>query len=129
MKKFYHPEMTKDAFLKELFALYPTSYQGNSSKWLQVYERTLPTNADYEALLNTVLSEYSGASMPKPAWLLERVTYKKEDIPDSNEIWTGTVYVRKNGIPYEFAYGGVAGKLEAVKESLLAKGFTIEKVS
>jgi hypothetical protein len=129
MKKFYHPSMSKDDFLKELFALYPNSHQGNSSKWLSVYAEKLPHNADYDALLDTVMREFSGASMPKPAWLLERVTYKKEDIPNSNEIWTGTVYVRKNGIPYEFAYGGVAGKLEAVKESLLAKGFTIEKVS
>lgn len=129
MSKFYHPKLNKESFLKELFSFFPNSYQGNSGKWLSVYEEKLPHNADYDALLDTVMREFSGASMPKPAWLLERVTYKKEDIPDSSEIWTGTVYVRKNGIPYEFAYGGVAGKLEAVKESLLAKGFTIEKVS
>lgn len=126
--------MDKENFIKWLFELYPNSYaSGNAQMWLMNYKNTLHTNLDYSDLANKVICNYSGATMPKPAWLLEHAIYKKTEEDKNNPVWAGTVIAFKKSSSgketvYEFAYGGKANELEDVKNWIFKNGMVIRKI-
>lgn len=122
----------REKFLTKLFDLYKSSFnKDNASIWVDAYKRVLPTNADFEALFNRMIFEYSGATAPKPAWFVDKITYKKpqQSEEDKDKVWTGNIIAIKNGIEYEFGYGGQAPNLEKSKRWLEKEGFTIKQIS
>ncbi len=125
------PAYEREKFLVKFFDLYRNSFnKENANAWLDAYKRVLPTNADFEALFNKLIFEYSGSTAPKPAWFVDKITYKTSfsEEADKTKIWKGNIVALKNGIEYEFAYGGQAPDLEKSKKWLEKEGFVILKI-
>ena len=61
--------MDRKDFLEQLFLMFPKNYcEANASIWRRAYEEVLPLTADFDSLMHTMISEYSGSTIPKPAW-------------------------------------------------------------
>ena len=122
----------REKFLSKFFDLYKTSFtSANASLWLDAYKRVLPTNADFESLFNKLIFEYSGSSAPKPAWFVDKITYKqdKAEEKEKEKVWTGSIIASKSGIDYEFAFGGQAPNLEKSTKWLEKEGFLIKQIT
>lgn len=118
--------LKREDFLKKIFTMYPKTFENNnSSAWLEAYKRVLPTNADFEALFNRLIFEYSGANAPKPAWFVDKIIYKtpRVDAEHLGKVWKGTIYGTKNGIEYEFAVE-IGSSYKEAENDLLNRGFT-----
>lgn len=114
--------MDREEFLKKIFCLYPKTFTGdNSNEWLEAYKQVLPTNADFEALYNRLIFEYSGANAPKPAWFADKIVYRtpRTDFENLGKPWKDTIWGTKNGIEYEFGVEICLSVQEA--ENILAK--------
>jgi hypothetical protein len=103
--------MDRKDFLEQLFLMFPKNYcEANASIWRRAYEEVLPLTADFDSLMHTMISEYSGSTIPKPAWFkskpeVTRAIYaEQQKIDAENPIRTKSLYVEIGGRNYEFGY-------------------------
>lgn len=118
--------LEREDFLKKIFTMYPKTFDnGNSSAWLEAYKQVLPTNADFEALFNRLIYEYSGTNAPKPAWFVDKIVYKTPRIDTKylGKAWKGTIFGIKNGVEYEFAVP-IHLSFQEAENYLINRGFS-----
>jgi hypothetical protein len=106
-----YKKMDRKDFIEQLFIMFPKSYcEANASIWRKAYEDVIPINTDCKSLMRTVIAEYSGSAIPKPAWFTDKTEViratqaAREDFQKSNPITIKSIYAEVNGRIYEFGY-------------------------
>ena len=71
--------MDRNQFIAQLFLMFPRNFtEENAATWRRAYEQVLPVATDFDSLMNTVLTEYENASIPKPAWFKDKREIKEK---------------------------------------------------
>ena len=103
--------MDRKDFIEQLFKMFPKSYcEANASIWRKAYEDVIPVNTDCKSLMRTVIAEYSGSSIPKPAWFTDKTEVLRAtkaanlEFDRKNPTRTKSLFVEVGGRVYEFGY-------------------------
>ena len=123
--------MDRRQFLTQLFTMYPKAFdQANATLWQKAYEEVIPLTADFDDLMHKVYSEYTGTTIPKPAWFADKWKIDKKDgYFYDNKLRFQTLKVRiGDNREYEFWYNPQIETKEQAQKAILERFKNGEKV-